>query len=388
MALYPDALLSQLLMAATYPQDVAQAAQWSRANPGLKGDEAVRAVENEPWAPAVKSLVAFPELLAAMGDQPQWTERLGQAFLASEASVLQTVQQLRRRADEAGNLQSSEQIAVERVGSDYVLEPAQPEVVHVPYYDPRTAYGSWWWPGYQPIYWDPWPGYGYYGHGFGWGYGVALHRGFFYGGFNWRHRHVHYSHHRPYYHRGGNYWGGWRHDRRDGHRDGRNDGRNDGRRYTQDRSPRPQQPRYDGRDRPLNLEGGRNPQRIDRADGNTRGYNPGVRTASPRYNMGGTATRPDGYRNRGERPVQAQRPIEAQRPIQAQRPVQVQRADNIQRAPRVRPMPQSVPPTAGFQRGNAPQVVRGERVGQSAPRAAQPPAAAAFSERRARRWWS
>jgi hypothetical protein len=251
VALYPDSLLSQLLMAATYPRDVAEAARWSRANPALKGDDAVRAVESQQWDPSVKSMVAFPEVLAAMGDQPQWTQRLGEAFLAQEDAVMQTVQQLRRRADEAGTLQSSDRIAVQRSGDDYLLAPASAETVYVPYYDPRVAYGTWWWPDYQPIYWNAWPGYAYGGFGFGWGLGIALHRDFFYGGFNWRSRHVRYSGIRPYYFHGNNYWRGWRDDRRDG------------RRYTLARSPGTQ----------------------TRYGGSTRSYNPSVRTAAPRYGV-------------------------------------------------------------------------------------------------------
>ncbi len=96
-------------IAATFPGDVADAAAWSRANPGLQGEEALRAVENEPWHPSVKSLAAFPELLKAMGDQPQWTDRLGQAFVASEADVMRTVQELRGRADQAGDTPPSAQ---------------------------------------------------------------------------------------------------------------------------------------------------------------------------------------------------------------------------------------------------------------------------------------
>src|SRR6187455_141282 len=220
IALYPDELLSQLLMAATFPQDVARAAEWSRANPGLKGDEAVRAVDNQPWAPAVKSMVAFPDVLKAMGEQPEWTRKLGEAFLASESGVLQTVQGLRQRADKAGNLHSSEQLAVNHEGENYALSSPSPETAYVPYYDPRTAYGEWAYPEYPPVYWNPWPGYAYYGGwALGWGAGIYVGTGFFYGGFNWGHHghhHVHYSGHRPHYWHGNDYYRGWRNDRRDG----------------------------------------------------------------------------------------------------------------------------------------------------------------------------
>src|SRR5688572_20476157 len=97
IALYPDSLLSQVLMASTYPLEVVQASRWSRANPRLKGQDAVRAVEGMDWDPSVKSLVAFPQVLTAMDQKLEWTERLGEAFLAQQSDVMDTVQNLRRR---------------------------------------------------------------------------------------------------------------------------------------------------------------------------------------------------------------------------------------------------------------------------------------------------
>src|SRR5688572_16533008 len=108
IALHPDPLLSQILMAATYPLEVVQAARWSRANPNLKGEAAVKAVESRDWDPSVKSLVAFPEVLAMMDEHLEWTERLGEAFLAQQAQVMDTIQGLRQRADAAGNLPPNE----------------------------------------------------------------------------------------------------------------------------------------------------------------------------------------------------------------------------------------------------------------------------------------
>src|SRR5688572_17321721 len=212
IALYPDTLLSQLLIAATYPRDVVEAAAWARANPGLAGDNAVRAVANEPWDPSVKSLVAFPQVLAMMDEHMEWTERLGDAFMSNPTTVSDTIQALRGRADQAGNLRSSEEAVVRRDYGNYVIEPAQPEVVYVPYYDPRTAYGQWWWPHYEPMWWQPWAGYawtpGY--TGFAFGYGVAVGSGFWYTSFDWPRRYIRFSHHRPHYWRG--------HSHRHGHR--------------------------------------------------------------------------------------------------------------------------------------------------------------------------
>ena len=249
IALYPDALLSQVLMAATYPRDLDEAAAWARDHPDLRGQDAVRAAGNAPWDPSVLSLVAFPQVLGMLAERREWTEDLGQAYVEQPRQVMDTIQQLRARADAAGNLRSSQEILVGRRGDDYVIEPASPEIVYVPYYDPRYAYGTWWWPDYPPIWWNPWPGYRYavgYG-GFGWGYGVTLGSGFFFGAIDWPRRYLRYSHHRPWYFhhhhrfRTGDRWthdryrswagrdGRWRDANRDGTRDGRwRDGQRDG----------------------------------------------------------------------------------------------------------------------------------------------------------------
>ena len=153
VALYPDSLLSQVLMASTYPLEVVQAARWSRANPGLKGQDAVRAVEHMDWDPSVKSLTAFPQILTMMDEKLEWTRRLGEAFLAQQADVMDTVQGLRRRAEAAGNLRSSEQMRVAREGEVITIHQPAPEVVYVPYYNPAVVYGPWWWPAYPPVYW-------------------------------------------------------------------------------------------------------------------------------------------------------------------------------------------------------------------------------------------
>ena len=204
IALYPDSLLSQVLTASTYPQDVAEAASWSRVNSGVRGETAVRLVENEPWDPSVVSLVAFPQVLAMMDERRDWTERLGEAFMAQPGQVMDTVQELRARADAMGTLTSGEQLVVQRQGSDYVIESPTPEVVYVPYYDPRVVYGTWWWPDYQPIWWNPWPGYAWrHGYrGLGWGYGITLGSGFHLSYFDWPRRYVRYSSYRPWYYHG------------------------------------------------------------------------------------------------------------------------------------------------------------------------------------------
>jgi hypothetical protein len=178
IALYPDPLLLQVLTASRSPLDVIQAARWSRANPGLPGEDAVRAAERESWDPSVKALLAFPQLLQRMEENPDWVRALGEAFVVQEPSVMETVQQLRQRAAAAGNLQSDAQIHVERQGQDIVVQPAAPAVVYVPYYDPLVVYGPWWWPAYRPVAWAPWPGYArpYRAAGLWWGPPVIVHR--------------------------------------------------------------------------------------------------------------------------------------------------------------------------------------------------------------------
>ena len=193
IALYPDPLLSQILMAATYPLEVVQAARWSDVHPGLQGDEAVRAVEYKDWDPSVKSLVAFPRVLTMMDQRLDWTQELGEAFLEQEPYVMDTVQRLRERALAAGNLASNEGMLVSQQGGTIIIEPANPLVVYVPYYDPLLVYGGWWWPAYPPVRWAPWPGYAvrpgisvsiYLGGG------VRISTGFFFGAFDWRARQV------------------------------------------------------------------------------------------------------------------------------------------------------------------------------------------------------
>jgi hypothetical protein len=190
IALYPDSVLAQVLMASTYPLEIVHAARWVKANPNVKGDAAVKAVENQPWDTSVKSMVAFPQILEPMNDKLDWTQRLGDAFLAQQKDVFAAVQRLRARAKESGNLQSNEQQNVivdpAPAGSPAAtttvvrIEPANPEVIYVPAYNPTVVYGAWSYPAYPPYYWPPYPAYypGYYpgaalATGFAWGIGLA-----------------------------------------------------------------------------------------------------------------------------------------------------------------------------------------------------------------------
>ena len=156
IALYPDPLLSQILTAAVYPDQVAQAADWSRRNPGVSGDDAVQMVQDQPWEPSVKALVAYPDVLARMGESPQWTSDLGNAFLGQQTQAMTTVQALRQRAQASGYLRSNGEQNVYQQGPAIVVQPVYPQYVYVRYYDPFVVYGTWWWPAYRPVYWRPW----------------------------------------------------------------------------------------------------------------------------------------------------------------------------------------------------------------------------------------
>lgn len=159
VALYPDSLLAQVLMASTYPLEVVQAQRFVEARPGLQGDGLANAVAPMPWDPSVKALVQFPSVLAMMNDRLDWMQQLGQAFLAQQATVMDTVQNLRERARIAGTLESSPQQRVLVQDEVIVIEPVNPQVVYVPYYNPVVVYGSWWWPSAPPVVWTPPPRY-------------------------------------------------------------------------------------------------------------------------------------------------------------------------------------------------------------------------------------
>ncbi len=168
VALYPDSLLAQLLMASTYPNQVMEASKWSKEHPKMKGDEAVKAVSDKTWDSSVASLVAFPQVLEMMSKNPDWVKSLGDMFLEDPDAVMDTIQKLRRKAKEAGNLKNTKEqkVVINNVssGSKTVennnttiieIQPANPEVVYIPYYDPMIIYGDWWYPAYPPYYYHP-----------------------------------------------------------------------------------------------------------------------------------------------------------------------------------------------------------------------------------------
>ena len=162
IALYPDALVAQILMASTYPLEVVSAARWSKANPNVKDKALEDAMQKQTWDPSVKSLAAFPSVLAMLNDKLDMTQKLGDAFLGQQKEVMAAIQELRAKADKAGNLKSSKEqtVTTEQQGSTTVIkiEPADPQVVYVPTYNPTVVYGPWPYPAYPPYYYYP-PGY-------------------------------------------------------------------------------------------------------------------------------------------------------------------------------------------------------------------------------------
>jgi hypothetical protein len=160
IALYPDPLVVQILIAATYPLEVAEADRWLRipANAALKGDALTSALQRRPWDPSIKSLVAFPQVLHILNRNLEWTEQLGEAFLAQQDDVMDAIQRLRQRAQAAGTLASTPQQMVSTEDQEITIESPSPDIVYVPSYNPWCIYGSWPYPNYPPFYFGDWTG--------------------------------------------------------------------------------------------------------------------------------------------------------------------------------------------------------------------------------------
>jgi hypothetical protein len=178
IALYPDPLLAQMLIASTYPLDVIAAQQWLDRNKSLKGVELEKAVEKQSWDPSVQGLVSIPEALKRLSENIQWTSDLGDAFLAQQGEVMDAVQDLRRKAKDSGKLESTDQQKVETkvIEKTTVIEiqPASPEVVYVPTYSPTVIWGAPAYYPYPPIYYPPYYGGAWLGFGIGIAVGIGI----------------------------------------------------------------------------------------------------------------------------------------------------------------------------------------------------------------------
>lgn len=196
IALYPDSLLTHILIAATYPLEVVQAHRWQQSKQHLSTQKQIGKAEDKNWDPSVVALIAFPNVLQKLSDDLNWTQSLGDAFLQDEAQVLASIQMLRQEADNANSLEQMENMQVTRVSNQIVIEPVRKEIVYVPYYDPRTVYGYWRWYNYPPIYWAVYPGYVRPGYGhFYWRAGVHISFNYYFSAFHWHKRHVVVVHH-------------------------------------------------------------------------------------------------------------------------------------------------------------------------------------------------
>jgi hypothetical protein len=194
IALYPDTLLAEVLMASTYPLEVVQAERWATENKDLKGDQLKTAAEKQAWDDSVKSLVATPSVLTMMSTKLDWTQKLGDAVLAQQPDVMDAIQRLRSRAQANNKLTSTKEQKVtvkQEQGKQVIaIEPTTPDTIYVPYYDPAVIYGGWPYPEYPPYYYYP-PGYyagGLLATGLAFGAGYALGRwgaNYWGGGINW-----------------------------------------------------------------------------------------------------------------------------------------------------------------------------------------------------------
>ncbi len=199
IALYPDDLVAQILTASTYPIEVVQAQRWVADHPNMQGSALQDAMQQQSWDPSVKGLTAVPQVLSMMNDKLDWTQQLGEAFLAQPNDVSNAIQLLRAKAKANGNLKSSNQLTVGSIAApnpppppappppgadpamlppppppDYItIQPTDPGMYYVPIYDPALAYGPWPWPAYSPFYWYP-PGYALGAAVIGFGVGFAV----------------------------------------------------------------------------------------------------------------------------------------------------------------------------------------------------------------------
>lgn len=221
IALYPDALVAQILAASEYPTQIVVADRMARENPGLKGRDLAAEADQQDWDPSVKALVEFPSVLANLDRDLSWTSELGQAYQNQQDDVMQAVQYMRHKAYDAGNLRSTPQERVYAQGSDVDIQPADPNVVYVPTYNPAYVYGypvglwpgfyPWWGVGFGGPYisfglgFPVWPFFGFGWGWHGWGIGWGFHGGVFFGGHPWAFRGRGFYNHAAFMH--GNYRG-------------------------------------------------------------------------------------------------------------------------------------------------------------------------------------
>ncbi|EFK10827.1 conserved hypothetical protein [delta proteobacterium NaphS2] len=187
IALYPDSLLAQVLMASTYPLEVVEAERFMKANANLKDDALDNALKDKTWDVSVKSLCHFPKVLSSMSEKLDQTTQLGDAFVGQQKEVMDVIQELRAQAHSEGNLKTSKEQKVEVQDKVIVIQPSDPQVIYVPTYNPAVVYGPWPYPAYPPYVWPYPPGLGLVSFGVGMAVGIGISS---WCGFNWRHNSI------------------------------------------------------------------------------------------------------------------------------------------------------------------------------------------------------
>ena len=191
IALYPDSLLTHILIASTYPIEIVEAHRWLLKNEQLNSTQLAKSVEDFEWDASVKALVPFERILSRLSEDLSWTQQLGDAFLQDEERLLESIQALREQAKLAGNLDKMENMEVSYEDNNIVIEPREKEVVYVPYYDTRMIYGTWHWSTYPPVYWTPHRSIFVNRHRpFYWHSGIHISFDYFFSAFHWHNRHV------------------------------------------------------------------------------------------------------------------------------------------------------------------------------------------------------
>lgn len=194
IALYPDTLLTHILIASTYPIEVVKAERWLNKYSKLTTAQVEKKVEKKEWDTSIKVLLAFPRVMEKLSEDLTWMQKLGDAFLQDEERVLASIQTLRQQADKAGSLANIDNVKVIKEQKIIIIEPVKPDIIYVPYYDTRLVYGRWYWTHYPPIYWHSPPYYTAHHSPFYWGHGVHISSHFYFSTFNWHNSHVVVNH--------------------------------------------------------------------------------------------------------------------------------------------------------------------------------------------------
>lgn len=204
IALYPDSLLTHILIASTYPIEIVEAHRWLKKNDNLSTERQSKLLEAFDWDASVKALIPFERVLSQLSEDLSWTQQLGDAFLQDESRLLLSIQTLRKQAKLAGSLKEMDNMDIRYEDNNILILPREKEIVYVPYYDSRMVYGSWYWAGYPPVYWDSYrrSNVNHY-RPFHWNTGVHITFNYFFSAFHWHNRHVvvvapHRTHYRNY----------------------------------------------------------------------------------------------------------------------------------------------------------------------------------------------